>query len=141
MADNVVTGVTVSSLIELDGSLYLYYIKNHNVYVATSPVSEINFVEQGLVYEASEWVKNVSVAYDATAKQFVMIYALDDQLYSCASADGIEPFSEGKIIVEEMVHTGVTYVDYITDTYRNVPSSGIWVGYSCGSGAYAMPVF
>lgn len=141
VADNVVTGVTVSSLIELDGSLYLYYIKNHNVYVATSPVSEINFVEQGLVYEASEWVKNVSVAYDATAKQFVMIYALDDQLYSCASADGIEPFSEGKIIVEEMVHTGVTYVDYITDTYRNVPSSGIWVGYSCGSGAYAMPIF
>ena len=141
VADKVVSGVTVSSLIEVDGTLYLYYIKNHNIYVATSSVSEINFVEEGLVYEASEWVKNVSVVYDAAAKQFVMIYALDDQLYRCESADGIEPFSEGKIIVEEMVHTDVTYVDYVADVHRNIPSSDIWVGYICGTGAYAMPVF
>ncbi len=141
VADKVVSGVTVSSLIEVDGTLYLYYIKNHNIYVATSSVSEINFVEQGLVYEANDWVKNVSVVYDAAAKQFVMIYALDDQLHNCISTDGIEPFAEGKIIVEEMAHTGVTYVDYVADVHRNIPSSDIWVGYICGTGAYAMPVF
>lgn len=141
VADNIVTNASVSSLIEVDGTLYLYYIKDHGVYVATSSVEEVNFVEQGLAYEVNEWVKNVSVAYDDAAKQFVMIYSLDDQLYSCTSADGVQTFSEGKIIVEELVHTGVTYVDYFADIHRNIPSSGIWVGYACGSGVYAMPAF
>ncbi|MDD3107818.1 MAG: BACON domain-containing protein [Alistipes sp.] len=123
-------GVSPVSLVELNGTMFLYAMKENKLMVRTASSVDNWPAELGAETEAFVFAEatNTNVTYSAAKAKFVATYIKDNQMYELYSTDG-KTFTEGGMVISKMFD-GAAAARYV------VGGGDDYLSYACNSGWY-----
>lgn len=131
----------VASLVVMDNTGYLYYIKEGKVNVAYGTANgawQNALTDGGTVFTLPEDATNASVAYNTASKKFELVVISDGKVKKFSSEDPKAEFADESVIIDQL-RTGASSVSFVTDGAGQV-GENVWLGYVYSGGVYVLPL-